>query len=62
MVRRHAGREKPFRVAYGLSGTLLMQAKRYAPDLLDLWKALADTGLVEFTRRNLLSQPGRPVR
>ena len=49
MVRRHAGREKPFRVAYGLSGTLLEQAQRYAPDLLDLWKALADTGLVEFT-------------
>ncbi len=49
LVRRHAGREKPFRVAYGLSGTLLAQAKRYAPDLLDLWRACADTGLVEFT-------------
>ena len=49
MVRRHAGRAKPFRVTYGLSGTLLMQAQRYAPDLLDLWKDLADTGLVEFT-------------
>ena len=49
LVRRHAGREKPFRVAYGLSGTLLAQARRYAPNLLDLWKALADTGLVEFT-------------
>ncbi|MBV9850911.1 MAG: glycoside hydrolase family 57 protein [Armatimonadetes bacterium] len=49
MVRRHAGREKPFRVAYGLSGTLLDQARRDAPDLLDLWKELADTGLVEFT-------------
>ena len=48
-MRRHAEREKPFRVAFGLSGTLLMQARRYAPDLLDLWKALADTGLVEFT-------------
>jgi alpha-amylase len=49
LVRRHANREKPFRVAYGLSGTLLAQAKRYAPDLLDLWRACADTGLVEFT-------------
>jgi len=49
MVRKHANRDKPFRVAYGLSGTLLSQAKQYAPDLLDLWKALADTGLVEFT-------------
>ena len=49
MVRKHAARQKPFRVAFGLSGTLLSQAKRYAPDLLDLWKELADTGLVEFT-------------
>lgn len=49
LVRRHAGRDKPFRVAYGLSGTLLAQAQRHAPDLLDLWKELADTGLVEFT-------------
>ena len=49
LVQKHAGRDKPFRVAYGLSGTLLSQAQRYAPDLLDLWKACADTGLVEFT-------------
>src|SRR5690348_6743918 len=49
LVRKYADREKPFRVSYGLSGTLLMQAERYAPDLLDLWKALADTGLVELT-------------
>ena len=49
MVKERAQDDKPFRVAYGLSGTLLSQARRYAPELLDLWKALADTGLVEFT-------------
>jgi alpha-amylase len=49
LVRRYADREKPFRVSYGLSGTLLMQAERFAPDLIDLWKELAATGLVEFT-------------
>lgn len=49
IVRRHIGLEKPFRVAFGLSGALLTQAQRYAPDLIDQWKALADTGLVEFT-------------
>ena len=49
LVKRYANHDKPFRVAYGLSGTLLMQAERYAPDLLDLWKELAATGLVEFT-------------
>ncbi len=48
LVQKRAGREKPFRVAYGLSGTLLSQANLYAPELLDLWKALADTGQVEF--------------
>ena len=49
LVQRHADRPKPFRIAYGLSGTLLMQAERDAPDLLDLWRAMARTGLVEFT-------------
>jgi alpha-amylase len=49
MIRKTAGDEKPFRVALGLSGTLLMQAQRWAPELLDLWKALADSGQVEFT-------------
>ncbi len=41
--------DKPFRVAYGLSGTLLDQIERYAPDLMDIFKRLADTGMVEFT-------------
>ncbi len=49
LARRQAGQEKPFRAAFGLSGTLLTQAKQYAPDLLDLWKELADTGMAEFT-------------
>lgn len=49
LVQRHSDRPKPFRVAYGLSGTLLRQAERYAPDLLDLWRAMAQTGLVGFT-------------
>lgn len=49
LVKRHSGDEKPFRVNYGLSGTLLLQAERYAPDLIDLWRELASTGLVEFS-------------
>lgn len=49
LVEKNRERDKPFRVAYGLSGTLLAQAQRYAPDVLDLWKRLADTGMVEFT-------------
>jgi alpha-amylase len=47
-VKRYKDTEKPFRLSYGLSGTFLEQAKRYAPSLLDLYKEMADTGLVEF--------------
>lgn len=49
VVQAHQLAEKPFRVAYGLSGTFLDQAQRYEPKLLDLFKRLADTGMVEFT-------------
>ncbi|PLJ77801.1 alpha-amylase [Infirmifilum sp. SLHALR2] len=39
---------KKFKVAYSISGVLLEQAERWFPDLLDSFKQLADTGLVEF--------------
>jgi len=48
-IKKHSGDDKPFRVNYGLSGTLLLQAEQYAPDLIDLWAELAATGLVEFS-------------
>jgi alpha-amylase len=49
LVETYKDREKPFRFAFGLSGTFLDQAQRFTPDLLDIFKRLADTGLVEFT-------------
>jgi alpha-amylase len=49
LIESHKDAAKPFRIAYGLSGTFLDQAQRYEPELLDLFKRLADTGLVEFT-------------
>ncbi len=49
LVRQHKDSDKPFRIAYGLSGTFLDQAHRYAPSLIDLFKELAATGCVEFT-------------
>ncbi|MCC6731182.1 MAG: alpha-amylase [Chthonomonadales bacterium] len=49
LVERHRDSDKPFRVAYGLSGTLLDQIERYDTGLLDLFRRLSDTGLVEFT-------------
>ena len=47
-VNKYKHQEKPFKVSYGLSGTLLSQAQRWMPGLLDLWKELADSGCVEF--------------
>lgn len=37
-----------FRVAFSISGTAIEQFERYAPRVLDSFKALADTGYVEF--------------
>ncbi|HSV72578.1 MAG TPA: glycoside hydrolase family 57 protein [Chthonomonadales bacterium] len=49
LVEQHAGDDKPFRVSFGLSGVLLDQIERYRPELMDLFRRLAATGLVEFT-------------
>ncbi len=49
LINQYKDAPKPFKVAYGLSGTLLDQIERYDPKLLDIFKRLADTGLVEFT-------------
>ncbi len=47
-VKRFEHDEKPFKVSYGLSGTLLEQARRYMPELINLFFDLAETGHVEF--------------
>jgi alpha-amylase len=40
--------DKNFRVAFSLSGVFLDQCREYGPDVLQSFKALADTGQVEF--------------
>lgn len=45
IIRRHT---KDFKVAFSISGTALDQFEQYAPEVLDGFKALADTGCVEF--------------
>jgi len=45
LIRRHEGR---FRASYSLTGTIIEQFRRWAPDVLDSFRALADTGCVEF--------------
>ncbi|MFP4354721.1 MAG: glycoside hydrolase family 57 protein [Phycisphaerae bacterium] len=45
LVRQHEGR---FRVSYSLTGTVIEQFQRWVPEVMDTFKALADTGAVEF--------------
>ena len=44
-VRRLDGR---FRVAFSLSGVVMEQFRQYAPEVLDLFRELAETGCCEF--------------
>ncbi len=45
LVRRHEGR---FRVSYSITDVALQQFEMWAPDLIELFQALAETGAVEF--------------
>ena len=45
LIDRHEGR---FRVSYSLTGTVLEQFQRWAPEVLEIFARLARTGCVEF--------------
>jgi len=45
LIARHEGR---FRISYSLTGTIIEQLQLWRPDVLDLFRRLADTGCVEF--------------
>ncbi len=47
-VERLKQTSRPFKVAFSLSGVFLDQCAMFRPELLDLFKRLADTGCVEF--------------
>ena len=49
LIYQHKETTKPFKISFGLSGTFLDQAARYAPALIELFQLLAKTGCVEFT-------------
>jgi len=44
-IKEHQGR---FRISYSVTGTVIEQFQRWAPEVLDSFKRLADTGCVEF--------------
>lgn len=45
LVKRHQGR---FKVSYAITGVVLDQLEEFCPDVLDIFKRLADTGCCEF--------------
>lgn len=45
LVKRHKGN---FRVSYAITGVVLDQLQEFAPDVIDTFKRLADTGCCEF--------------
>ena len=45
LIRKHG---RNFKIAYSISGTALDQFEMYMPELIDSFKALANTGCVEF--------------
>lgn len=45
LIKKHKGK---FKIAYSISGLAIEQFQLYAPEVLDSFKALADTGHVEF--------------
>jgi len=45
LIKRHQGR---FKIAYSITGLLLEQLQLYAPNVLESFQQLADTGCVEF--------------
>jgi alpha-amylase len=45
LIERHKG---AFRVSYSLTGTVIEQFQKWAPEVMDTFKALAATGCVEF--------------
>ena len=45
LIKKHG---KSFNIAYSISGLALEQFEKYAPDIITSFKALADTGNVEF--------------
>jgi alpha-amylase len=45
LINKHKGK---FKVAYSLSGLAITQFRIYAPEVLDSFRSLAETGMVEF--------------
>ena len=47
-IDEHKKDKKKVKIAFSVTGTVLEQAERYQPDVIDSFKQLAETGCVEF--------------
>lgn len=64
LLQEIKSRKGKFRLAFSISGSALEQFARYTPEVLDSFKALADTGCVEFlseTYYHSLASLGAPA-
>lgn len=60
-IERFKGEEREFKVVYSLSGVLVEQLRRWAPNALDSFIKLVDTGCVELLDQTLLSLSFQPL-
>jgi len=47
-IQRYRNSDRRFKVSYSVSGVFLEQASRWAPEVLNLFRSVAETGLAEF--------------
>ncbi|ADV65061.1 glycoside hydrolase family 57 protein [Desulfurococcus mucosus] len=50
-VKRYAGGSRGFKASFSVSGVFLEQAQRWKPEVVDLFRELAGTGMIEFVEQ-----------
>jgi alpha-amylase len=48
LINRYKHTKRPFKIAFSITGVALEQFEKYAPEVLESFKKLAETGCVEF--------------
>lgn len=48
LIKKYKHTKRPFKIAFSITGTALEQFECYAPEVLESFKKLSDTGCVEF--------------
>lgn len=48
LINKYKNTNRPFKISYSITGTVLEQLEKYVPEVIESFKALAATGCVEF--------------